>query len=41
MLAEGAADDAAQTFSAVLDEEAENPAAYAGLIRAYMVLGEA
>ena len=34
MLAEGAADDAAQTFSAVLDEEAENPAAYAGLIRA-------
>ena len=40
MLAEGAADDAAQTFSAVLDEEAENPAAYAGLIRAYMVLGE-
>ena len=40
MLAEGAADDAAQTFSAVLDEEAENPAAYAGLILAYMVLGE-
>jgi putative thioredoxin len=40
MLAEGAADDAAQTFSAVLDEEAENPAAYAGLIRAYVVLGE-
>ncbi len=41
MLAEGAADDAAQTFVAVLDEEPENPAAYAGLIRALMALGEA
>lgn len=40
MLAEGSADDAAQTFVAVLDEEPENPAAYAGLIRALMALGE-
>ena len=40
MLAEGAADDAAQTFLAVLDEEPENPAAYAGLIRAQIALGE-
>lgn len=40
MLAEGAADDAAQTFVAVLDEEPENAAAYAGLIRALMALGE-
>lgn len=40
MLAEGSADDAAQTFVAVLDEEPENPAAYAGLIRALMALGD-
>lgn len=40
MLAEGSADDAAQTFVAVLDEEPENPGAYAGLIRALLALGE-
>ncbi|WGI22215.1 thioredoxin [Amylibacter sp. IMCC11727] len=40
MLAEGAAEDAAQTFVAVLDEEPENAGAYAGLIRALMALGD-
>ena len=34
MLAEGASDDAAETFAAILDEEGENAQAWAGLIRA-------
>ncbi len=36
MLAEGAAADAAETFAAILEEEPENAAAYAGLIRAHL-----
>jgi len=39
MLAEGAAVDAAETFAAILGEEAENAAAYSGLIRAHLALG--
>lgn len=39
MLAEGAAEDAAETFAAILGEEPENPVAYAGLIRAHLALG--
>lgn len=39
MLAEGAALDAAETFSAILGEEADNAAAYGGLIRANLALG--
>ncbi|MCU0901653.1 MAG: co-chaperone YbbN [Cypionkella sp.] len=39
MLAEGAAVDAAETFAAILEEEAENAAAYGGLIRAHLALG--
>lgn len=38
MLEGGAAVDAAQTFAAILGEEAENPAAYAGLIKANLAL---
>ena len=41
MLAEGAAVDAAQTFAAILGEEPENAAAYAGLVRAHLALDEA
>ncbi len=40
MLSEGAAVDAAETFAAILGEEPENAAAYGGLIRAYLALGE-
>ncbi len=40
MLQEGAAVDAAQTFAAILGEEAENAAAYAGLARAHLTMGE-
>lgn len=40
MLAEGAATDAAETFAAILGEEAENAAAYGGLIRAHLALGD-
>ena len=40
MLAEGAAVDAAETFAAILGEEAENAAAYGGLVRSYLALGE-
>jgi len=36
MLAEGAAADAAETFAAILEEEPGNPAAFAGLARAWM-----
>lgn len=39
MLAEGAAVDAAETFAAILGEDAENPEAYGGLIRAHLALG--
>jgi putative thioredoxin len=40
MLAEGAAVDAAETFAAILGEEPENAAAFGGLIRSYLALGE-
>ncbi len=40
MLTDGAATDAAQTFAAVLGEDANNAAAYGGLIRAHIALGE-
>ena len=40
MLDSGAAVDAAQTFAAILGEEPANPAAYAGLIRANLAMGE-
>ena len=40
MLAEGAAADAAQIFSAVLQEDASNAAAYGGLARAYLELDQ-
>jgi len=36
MLAEGAAEDAAQTFAAILQEEPNHAAAYAGLVRSYI-----
>ena len=38
MLEDGDAADAAQTFEAILGEEPNNPAAYAGLIRAQLAL---
>ena len=40
MLEAGETVDAAQTFAAVLGEEPENVAAYGGLIRAHLALGE-
>lgn len=40
MLGEGAAADAAQIFSAVLQEDASNAAAYGGLARAYLELDQ-
>lgn len=40
MLEEGAAVDAAQTFAAVLGEEPANAAAYGGLIRSNLAMGE-
>ncbi|MDO9637161.1 MAG: thioredoxin [Pseudotabrizicola sp.] len=39
MLTEGAAVDAAETFAAILEEEPENAAAYGGLIRSHLALG--
>ncbi|MDQ2094198.1 thioredoxin [Rhodalgimonas zhirmunskyi] len=39
MLAEGAADDAAQTFQAILGEDPANAPAYGGLIRALIAQG--
>ena len=39
MLAEGAAVDAAETFAAILGEEPENAAAYGGLVRAHLAMG--
>ncbi|MEM8536368.1 MAG: co-chaperone YbbN [Pseudomonadota bacterium] len=40
MLAEGAAADAAETFAAILQEDPNNAIAYAGLVRAYLALGD-
>ncbi len=40
MLAEGAAVDAAETFAAILAEEPENAAAYAGLARTHLAMGQ-
>ena len=40
MLAEGEAADALETFAAILEEEPENPIAYAGLIRSHLALGD-
>lgn len=40
MLAEGAAVDAAQTFAAILGEDPKNAAAYGGLIRSHLAMGE-
>lgn len=39
MLAEGAAVDAADTFAAILGEEPENAAAYSGLVRSHLAMG--
>ncbi|EGJ22982.1 thioredoxin domain-containing protein [Cereibacter sphaeroides WS8N] len=40
MLAEGAVVDALETFAAILGEEPENAAAYAGLIRCHLASGD-
>lgn len=40
MLAEGAVEDAAQTFAAILGEDDKNTAAYGGLARAHIALGD-
>jgi len=40
MLAEGEAADAAQTFAAILEEEPNNAAAYGGLVRAHVAMGD-
>ncbi len=40
MLAEGAVTDAAETFAAILGEDAGNAAAYAGLIRCHLALDQ-
>jgi putative thioredoxin len=40
MLAEGAAVDAAEVFAAILQQEPENAAAYGGLVRSYLAMGE-
>ncbi len=40
MLTEGAAVDAAETFAAILGEEPGNAAAYGGMARSYLALGE-
>ncbi len=40
MLAQGAVTDAAETFAAILQEDPANAAAYGGLIRCYVALGE-
>ncbi|MFV0335994.1 MAG: tetratricopeptide repeat protein [Tropicimonas sp.] len=41
MLAEGAVVDAAQTFAAILGEDPTNAAAFGGMVRAHLALGEA
>lgn len=40
MLSQGAVADAAQTFAAILGEDGNNAAAYGGLVRAHIELGE-
>lgn len=40
MLADGAAADAAQVFAAILQEDAANAAAYAGLVQSYLSLDQ-
>lgn len=40
MLAEGAATDAAQTFAAILGEDANHAGAYGGMVRANIAMGE-
>ncbi|MBQ2262513.1 MAG: co-chaperone YbbN [Loktanella sp.] len=40
MLEEGAASDAAETFAAILTEDATNVRAYAGLVRSYLALND-
>jgi putative thioredoxin len=40
MLTEGAAADAAQTFAAILGEDPMNAAAYGGMVRAHIAMGE-
>lgn len=40
MLTEGAAADAAETFAAILEEEPENAAAYGGLVRSHLAIGQ-
>lgn len=40
MLAEGAHEDAAQIYAAVLGEDAANAAAYGGLVRAHILMGD-
>lgn len=40
MLAEGAVTDAAETFAAILGEEPENAAAFGGLVRCHLTLGQ-
>lgn len=40
MLAEGAVDDAAQTFAAILEEDPANVAAYAGLVQCHIAKGD-
>ncbi|WP_422075899.1 thioredoxin [Tranquillimonas rosea] len=40
MLTDGAASDAAQTFSAILGEDPKNSEAYGGLVRAHIALGD-
>lgn len=41
MLAENAAEDAVQTFQAILEEDGNNAPAYGGLMRAYLAMGDA
>tara|TARA_R110000737_G_scaffold351936_1_gene395804 strand:+ start:1569 stop:2486 length:918 start_codon:yes stop_codon:yes gene_type:complete len=40
MLTEGAAEDAAQTFEAILQEDPNSVAAYSGLVRSHLALGD-
>lgn len=40
MLEEGAAEDAAQTFAAVIEEDPNNEPAYGGLARAHLAMGD-
>ncbi|SPJ23330.1 thioredoxin [Palleronia abyssalis] len=40
MLEQGAASDAAQTYAAILGEQPNHPAAYAGMVRAHIAMGD-